>query len=100
AAQDRPRRRSSHLAIEAELSGNADDSGFHAARVWQELRAQVRARAVGSDQHVAGRARSVLEAGRDGASWIALEGDALLAIVNDVAEPLAENGAQRDAADG
>src|SRR5262249_29729831 len=98
AVQDRPGRRSSHVAVEAELSGNGDDTGLHAARVWQELRAQMRARAVGTDQHVAGRARSVLKAGRDGASWVVLEGNALLAVLNDPAEPLAENGAQRHAA--
>src|SRR5262249_61337471 len=69
-----------------------------AQRVWQELCPQVRACTISTDQHVTGRGRSVLEAGGNGILWVGLEGNALLAVVNDLAEPLAENRTQRYAA--
>src|ERR1700730_1357306 len=91
AVQNWWRCRSSHVIAEIEFSGNGDDSGLDASRVWDELQAQMRARAISSDQHVAGCRRSVLEAGSNGTLRVAREGNALLAVVNNLAEPLAEN---------
>jgi hypothetical protein len=91
AVQNWWRCRSSHVIAEVELSGNGDDSGLDASCVWDELQAQRRARAISTDQHVTGCGRSVLEAGGNGTLRVAREGNALLAVVNNLAEPLAEN---------
>jgi hypothetical protein len=58
----------------------------------------MRARAIGADQHIAGCRGPVIETGSHGTLRVVLESNALLAVMNNAAEPFAENAAQRDAA--
>src|SRR6516225_4061164 len=58
----------------------------------------MRSRAIGPNQHVTGRRRSILEAGVYVALRIVLESNTPLTVVNNIVEPLAEDAPQCDAA--
>ena len=72
------RRSPSHIVTEAKLSGNGYDTGLEASRLRYELSAQMGSRAIGPNQHVTGRCRSILEAGVNVALLIVLESNTLL----------------------
>src|SRR6516162_7229867 len=56
------------------------------------------ARAIGPNQHVSGRCRSILEDGANVALRIVLESNTPLTVVNNIVEPFAEDAPQCDAA--
>src|SRR6516165_1042491 len=58
----------------------------------------MRSRAIGPNQHITGRGRSILEAGVNVALRIVLESNTPLTVVNNVVEPFAEDAPQCDAA--